>query len=262
MLYIVIATAAVYIFDMMDTTRQFIKYLYFNMDLIRRGQLWRLFSFVFIPIYDDRPLFFAISLYFYYFIGSSLEDYWGKAKFTIYYIFGVVFTLLYGVAVHFIFGDDGVGLSAVYINLSMFFAFAVLFPDVRVLLLFIIPVKIKWLALVDAAFFVFAVITTPFPMNILPIIAILNFALFFFDDLIRLIKGMRASNSRASAKFRSSVHAAKREEANREYRHKCAVCGKTDVDNPGMEFRYCSRCAGYHCFCEEHINSHVHFTED
>ena len=52
-----------------------------------------------------------------------------------------------------------------------------------------------------------------------------------------------------------------REQNSKPYHHKCAVCGRTDADHPELEFRYCSRCAGYHCFCQDHINNHIHFTE-
>lgn len=260
MLFIIIGNAVVYLFCKMDTTRTFIYYLYFNPQLILRGQIWRLITFIFVPA-DTRLLYFAISLYFYYFIGSTLERYWGTAKFTLYYIFGVLFTMIYGIVAGLLTNSSYLFIDATYINLSMFFAFAVLFPDMRVLLFFFIPIKIKWLAIVDALFFAFRIIFGTFPTNLLPLIALLNFALFFGDSLLRMINSNRVRNNKTSASFRYNVHAAQRAEAQRPYHHKCAVCGKTDTDFPNLQFRYCSKCAGYHCFCEEHINNHVHFTE-
>lgn len=258
MLYIVIGTAIVYIMGMMDTTGTFLYYLYFNPALILHGQIWRIVTFLFVPT-TSGILWVAIMLYFYYFIGSSLEREWGSAKFTLYYICGVVVTIIYGMIAGLLTDSTYMLLDSTYINLSMFFAFAVLFPDVRVLLFFIIPVKMKWLAIIDAVFFAYSIVIGTFPGNLLPLIALLNFFLFcggYFSDFIKPIK---ARNSRASVNFRRQTQSAQYENAQKPYRHKCSVCGKTDTDYPNMQFRYCSRCQGYHCFCEEHINNHIHF---
>ena len=260
MLYVIIGNLIVYLFDMMDTTGTFLSYLYFNSDLILRGQVWRLVTFLFIPM-DTRIIFFAITLYFYYFIGSTLEKYWGTAKFTIYYLCGAIFIMLYGLIMSFVYGGQYLLIDATYLNLSMFFAFAVLFPDTRVLLFFFIPIKIKWLAIVDAVFFAFGILINPFPVNLIPLIAIANFLLFFGSDFIDMFRSNRRAHSKQAINFRKAARQAKREMDNAPYRHKCAVCGRTDISNPELEFRYCSRCAGYHCFCNEHINGHIHFTE-
>ena len=143
----------------------------------------------------------------------------------------------------------------------MFFSFATLFPDTQVLFMFIIPVKIKWLAYVDAAFFLYAMLMSPFPFNLLPLIAILNYFIFFGADLISSIGGGRAAYRKTTVNFNREKQKIKYEQRQKNYSHKCSVCGRTDTDFPNLEFRYCSRCAGYHCFCEEHINNHVHFTE-
>jgi len=260
MLYIVIGNAIVYLISMMDRTGQFMSYLYFNAELILRGQVWRLVTFLFIPV-NDGILWEAISLYFYYFIGNSLEQYWGSGKFTVYYFFGVIFNIIYGVIVSVIFWGTYIPITAAYINLSMFFAFAMLFPDVPVMVFFILPVKIKWLAWIDAAFFAWAVITTPLPLNLMPVVAILNFLLFFAGDFYDMFRSGKAANSKQAINFRKAARQAKKNMDSAPYRHKCAVCGRTDVSNPELEFRYCSRCQGYHCFCQDHINNHVHFTE-
>lgn len=259
MLYIVIGNIIVFLFSMMDTTKTFMSYLYFNSDLILKGQVWRLVTFLFIPS-SSNVLYFAIELYFYYFIGSTLERYWGSAKFTVYYLFGAILTMIYGTVMSF-FVNGYLAVSASYLNLSMFFAFAVLFPDTRVLLMFIIPIKIKWLAIVDAAFFALGVIVNPFPINLIPLVAIANFLLFFGSDFLDMFRANKRVYSKQSKNFRKEAQHAKMEMDSAPYRHKCAVCGRTDVSNPELEFRYCSRCAGYHCFCIDHINGHVHFTE-
>ena len=143
----------------------------------------------------------------------------------------------------------------------MFFSYATLFPDVQVLFMFIIPVKVKWLAYIDAAVFVFAMVTAPFPFNLLPLVAILNYFVFFGDELISSIHSDRARYKKTTVNFNREKQKIKYEQKNASYTRKCAVCGRTDTDYPDLEFRYCSRCAGYHCFCQDHINNHIHFTE-
>lgn len=258
MLYIVIGNAAVYLFSQMDTTLFFYEKLLFNPQLILKGEIWRLLTFVFVPSVDGL-LWVAVMLYFYYFIGSTLERYWGSGKFTLYYLSGVLFTMIYGLLAGLITDQQYMFLDASFINLSMFFAFATLFPDTQVLLFFIIPIKIKWLAIVDAVFFALSIFLGTFPTNLLPLVAILNFFLFCGDSITRAFKSARAANSRQASGFRASVNRAKYEERQQTYRHRCAVCGKTDTEYPNLEFRYCSRCTGYHCFCQDHINNHVHF---
>ena len=215
----------------------------------------RLISFALIP--PSTGMLALIAIYFYYWIGSTLEQYWGTPQFTIYFFTGIILTVLYGFLIYFITGVS-IPITAEYVYLSMFFSFAVLFPDMQVLLFFVIPVKMKWLAILDAAFFVYGILTASVPMNLLPVVAVLNFFLFCGGDLLRMLP------RRPSAKtvnFRRESERIRREQRDQLYRHKCAVCGRTDVTNPELEFRYCSRCAGYHCFCQDHINNHIHFTE-
>lgn len=258
MLFIVIGNAVVYLFSMMDTTGTFISFLYFNPGLILKGQVWRLITFVFVPT-SDGLLWVAISLYFYYFIGSTLERQWGSGKFTIYYLMGILLTIIYGFAMWFI-GNYGnlIYMDASYINLSMFFAFATLYPDMQVRLFFIIPIKIKWLGILNAAWFLIAIIINPFPLNLLPIIAILNYLLFCGGMLLDSIKPFFRRFSRKRTSYKKTVKHAQRD-SDGKYIRKCAVCGRSEKDYPNLEFRYCSRCAGYHCFCVDHINSHEHF---
>lgn len=253
MRYIVIANVAFWLMGAINT--RFISFVTFDPALILHGQVWRLISFIFYP--PSMSLIAFIAFYFYYWIGSTLENQWGTGQFTIYFFTGVILTILYGFIIYFITGIP-INVTSTYIFLSMFFSFAALYPDMQVLFLFIIPVKMKILALIDAAFFVLSVITTPFPLNLLPVVAILNFLIFCGADL-RAMLPRRQSKSTVS--FRRESARIRREQQDRLYTHKCAVCGRTDTDHPELEFRYCSRCQGYHCFCSEHINNHIHFTE-
>lgn len=260
MLYIVIGNILVYLFSMMDTTGIFMSYLSFSPAMILKGQIWRLFTFVFIPTASGL-LWVAISLYFYYFIGSTLEQAWGTGKFTLFYLGGVLCTIVYGIVIWLCTDYAIIGLDAAYLNLSMFFAFAILFPDMQVLLFFIIPIKIKWLAILDAVFFAFGIIFGQFPFNLLPLVAIFNVFIFCWDMFLDFFRRNRRLGSKNTIHFKTAVKRAEHEEENKTYRHKCAVCGRTDTEYPELEFRYCSQCDGYHCFCADHINNHIHFKE-
>lgn len=259
MIYIIIGNVLVWVFSMMDTTGTLLGYLCFSPYHILRGQVWRLVTFTIVPG-STRLLTLAISLYFYYFIGSTLERQWGKAKFTVYYLTGVLFTVVYGIAAYLITGVN-CGATATYINLSMFFSFATLFPETRVLLFFFIPIKIKWLAIVDAAVFLLAVISGSFPENLIPVVAVLNYLLFCGDWLLDYVRPSVMHRRARTVSFRREARRVNREQARRSYNRRCEVCGRTDTDYPDLEFRYCSRCAGYHCYCLDHINNHVHHSE-
>ncbi|MCM1149787.1 MAG: hypothetical protein NC319_06850 [Butyricicoccus sp.] len=258
MMYIVIGNVIVWLFSMMDTTGALIGYLTFSPRMIMRGQIWRLASFALIP--HTSGFFALIAFYFYYFIGSTIEREWGSGKFTIYFLTGMLLTIIYGFVIYFVRGIS-VSVSAEFIYLSMFFTFATLYPDMQVLLFFIIPIKMKWLGIVDAVFFVYQVLVLPFPLNLLPVVAVLNYLLFCGGWLFDFLRPARVQQRRNTVNFKSEVRRIKYEQAHKPYNRKCGVCGRTDTDYPDLEFRYCSRCAGYHCFCIDHINSHVHFTE-
>ena len=253
MMYISIANVAFWLLGMVNSTA--LSYLSFDAALVLRGQLWRIITFMLYP--PSSGMLALIAFYFYYWIGTTLEQYWGTAQFNIYLLIGYVLTLLYGFLAYFLFGTR-IAITGEYLYLSMFFSFAALFPEMQVLLFFIFPVRMKWLALIDAAFFVLAVLTNPFPVNLLPVVAVLNFVVFFGGELLRRIPKKASKNT---VNFRREASRIRREQRDQLYKHKCAVCGRTDASNPELEFRYCSRCAGYHCFCQDHINNHIHFTE-
>lgn len=244
-------------------------FLGFNWGEVLHLQLWRLVSFIFVPDTFD-PFTLILSLYFTYFIGNLLEREWGTPKFNLYYLSGVVLTILTGIISYYAFGSSASTIySTYYIGMSMFLAFAALYPDAQVLLFFFIPLKVKWLALADAALFAVDIISSLLRMDfvsaLLPVIALLNFLVFFWSDLTEALgrrrQMSRHRSSHQTIQFKSAVKQQQKKAAQQGYRHKCCVCGRTDADFPDLEFRYCSKCAGYHCFCQDHIYNHVHFTE-
>ena len=262
MLYIVFGTLAVWLLGAMDRTNLLESYLAFDAAAVLHGQVWRIVTFVLIP--ESGGIWLLLFLYFYYFIGSTLEREWGSGRFTIYYLMGMLLTVVYGFVTYFVTGRSYL-MTANYINLSMFFAFATLFPDNRVLLFYFIPIKIKWLAIVDALYFVYAIFEGlgrgQGMMSFLPLVAILNYFLFCGDTLFRSVAPRSREQRQSTINFKRAARKINYEQKTRGYTRKCAVCGRTDTDYPELEFRYCSRCQGYHCFCQDHINNHVHFTE-
>lgn len=253
MTILVIGSVAAFLLDMFSKGTAS-ALLCFSRNAIFHGQIWRLVSFVFVT-YASDAFSIALSLYFYWWIGSMLEREWGTAKFSLFYLLGVVFNIIFGMVTGY--------ADTTYLNLSLFFAFALLWPDMQVLLFFFIPVKMKWLAWIDAAIFALAVLSGIFSRNpvlaVLPLVAILNFLLFFWDDLMDAV-GYRKQRFqyRHSAQTVNFKKAAKQARQEKGYIHKCAVCGKTDTQYPDLEFRYCSKCNGYYCYCPEHIHNHVH----
>ena len=253
MRYLTIANVVFWILGTANSV--LLSYLRFDAGLIMQGQIWRLITFMVYP--PSMGLLAFLVFYFYYWTGTALEQVWGTAQFNIYLLIGWALTVIYGFLVYFI-GGLRISIDAQYLYLSMFFSYAALFPDQTVLLFFFIPIKMKYMAIIDAVYFLAAVITNPFPVNLLPVVAVLNFFIFFSGTLLQRIP-KKASQS--TINFRKASQKIRREEREKLYHHKCAVCGRTDTDYPGLEFRYCSRCAGYHCFCSDHINNHIHFTE-
>jgi hypothetical protein len=258
--YICIGSAVFWVLGMVNPV--LLSYMTFDVAQILRGQVWRLVSFIFYPPSSGMLTFIAI--YFYYWIGNTLGQRWGTAKFNIYFFSGILLTLLYGVLLYLIWKIP-VPLTASYVYLSMFFSFAVLFPDVQVLLFFIIPIRIKWLGILNAAFFLYEIVSGPFPVNLLPIVAVLNYLIFcggwLFGAIRRLFRQRTPQQRQNTVDFKTEVRRMEHEQRRKTYTRRCEVCGRTDTDYPELEFRYCSRCAGYHCFCMDHINNHRHFTE-
>ncbi len=269
MLYIAVANVAIGLLDAFSAF-SLSGALFFSRPAIFAGEVWRLITFIFVPITADFSIlnitvpgtsFFmtVLSAYFYYWIGSMLEREWGTAKFNCFFFTGALLNILCGLIL---------GVASIsYVNMSMFFAFAVLFPDMQVLFMFVIPVKVKWLAWIDAGYFVWQIINYLrwglWLWALLPVIAIFNFFLFFWRDFVdalsRRKRRFRHKTSKQTVNFKAAQKKAKETKG---YLHKCAVCGKTDADDPTMDFRYCSMCDGYNCYCMDHINDHVHVRKD
>lgn len=176
--YIIGITAFVYVLQYLSPTSIY-HYLAFVPQLVMEGQVWRIITFIFIPP-SASIIFIAFIMYFYYMIGSTLEAEWGTLKFNLYYLFGMIGTILAA----FITGSG----TSIYLNLSLFLGFAYLFPNVEILLFFILPVKIKWLAYLNWAYFAFSILFGSWPIKVATIVSLINFFIFFGKDFIDFIK--------------------------------------------------------------------------
>lgn len=266
MRYIVIISAVVFLLDYFSNGAASYM-LYFDAGLIlEKGELWRLITWLFVP--SGNNIFWTIiGLFCYYSIGSSVEGYWGRVKFNLFYLSCVVITVV--LAFVSLLWTDYPYITNGMLNNVLFLVFATLFPTAMIRIQFIIPIQAKWLA----ALYVVLTIYDIFKYGLGYLIFMLPmylgiwlpYLVFFWDRVWDLLAEFgfrfRHQNSKQTIQFKSAVRQQKKKDAERGYRHKCAVCGRTDTSNPELEFRYCSRCAGYHCFCQDHIFQHEHFTE-
>jgi hypothetical protein len=190
-----------------------------------------------------------------------MESIWGTLRFNLFYFTGVVLMDIYCM----IFGGTA---SVTYLNLSLFLSYATLFPHAQFLLFFIIPVKAWIFALFDLVIVLVDLVLYPFPYNLFSVISLANYFLFFGKDILNVLPP--AWRIKAQKKFRKqapvrpkvirfeTAQTQRKEAPQANYTHRCTVCGRTDVSNPELEFRYCSRCKGYYCYCEDHISNHSH----
>lgn len=245
MIYIIAFNAAVYLMSLAGPQgSQLVEKLMLIPQLVLNGEVWRLITFIFIPP-SSSMIFILFVLYFYYMIGRTLEHEWGSFKFTAYYFIGVIGTII-GT---FLAGGLAVGTSY-YLNLSLFLAFAYIFPDYQILIFFILPVKMKYLAWLDAAYLAYSFLFGDTGIKLMIAASILNFLLFFGKDIIlHLRSGRRAYYHRRS--FASKI-------PRDMIIHRCEVCGRSEKDDRNLEFRYCVDCDGDHEYCMEHLNSHKH----
>ncbi len=261
MLLIAVGTLVSYFVILADQSGMFLNAISFSREKILHGQLWRLFTYIFVP--QNTGIFLFLFLFAYYSIGRMVERAWGTLKFNLFYLSGV---LIMDVAALIL----NTTATPFYLNLSLFLALATLYPDSQVLLMYIIPLKMKYLAWAYLLLLLVEVVQ----LNFFPLFAMLNYFLFFGRDCIHVLpdswqdklRGRSSYRSRPNANWAKSYqkrrtgtsHTGPRVVDAPQYRHKCAVCGRTDVSNPELEFRYCSKCSGYYCYCQDHINNHAH----
>ncbi len=262
MLYIALGSAVVNILSIVDKTDTLYYVLCFSRSAILQGQVWRLITYP-LTFSAGNILLTAIALLCYFSLGRAMENLWGTLRFNLFYFTGVILMDIYCMLF------DGMA-DVSYLNMSLFLAYATMYPDAKFLFLYIIPVKARVFALIDLALVLYSLLVYPFPYNLFPVIALANYFLFFGKDVLnvlpvswrlnaaRLFKKKPAKKTGTIPFPSAGSYQATAARPTAPYTHRCAVCGRTDVSDPDLEFRYCSRCNGYHCYCQDHISNHTH----
>lgn len=256
-------------------------YLTLNPYMILRGQIWRLVTWILIP--PQGGIFVIFMLLFYYSIGTALERTWGTFRYNVYLFSGMIFTVIGSFVamglVYLFYGDVIAALGAeqvfaiganyfstYYVNMSIFLAFAATFPDAQVLLMFIIPIRVKWLGIVYGVMLLIdfmqgavgnykelSFVNVFYRVALL--VSLLNFILFFFFSRKHVF--VSPKQMKRKQQFKSEVR-----KNSSVTKHKCAVCGRTDESNPELEFRFCSKCDGNYEYCQDHLFTHKHVKKD
>lgn len=240
-----------------------IEYLVLNPYLILHGQVWRLVTWLLVPP-GGFDIFTIIMLFFYYSIGNTLERSWGTFRYNFYIFGGIIATILgafilYGISA-IVYGPllapvyttaYSTAFSTYYISLSIFLGFALTYPDMQVLLMFIIPIKMKYLALLDIVFLLYDMIRGDWGGRVVIISSLLNVLIFFLST-----RNYRSVSPREI--HRKQVYRRQVRQPSGITKHKCAICGRTELDGEDLEFRFCSKCDGNYEYCQDHLFTHQH----
>lgn len=215
---------------------------------VLNGQVYRLLTFMFLP--PGSMLLFAFFFwYLFYLMGTSLEYYWGTFRYNVFLVIGYLAT----VAASFLTPSEFA--TNIFLQSTVFLAFAWLNPRFELRLFFILPVQIRWLALLMWIGYGIGFFQGTWTIRLQILASVLNFFLFFGRDIYYRIKTGRRQMARKAQQF-----AATRNDP--DYFHICAVCGLTDKEDPNMDFRYCSQCSGNEAYCTEHLKNHEHTVAD
>lgn len=268
-LYLILCYGCGYLLYMINPS--FLNYLTLNPYMILRGQVWRTFTWILVPP-DSFDFFTLIMLYFYYSIGNSLERTWGTFYYNAYLFMGMIFTVIGSFVVfalsRVMFGDALVlygeqnffasiaySFSTYYINMSIFLAFAATFPNVQVLLMFILPIKVKWLGIAYGVMLGLEFLQGTMINRVVIAASLLNFAVFFLMTKQGLRMRMSPRQVKRRHDFQREVKKAKPMSV---AKHKCAICGKNSEEFPDVQFRFCSKCNGSYEYCPDHLFTHTH----
>jgi len=221
---------------------EFQQQLIFDSAKVVDGEWWRAITFLFMPA-TQSPIWALFVMYFYWMMGTALEQEWGTANYNLYLLVGAVMNIA-AAFLSMAAGLSGVGTN-VFIMESVFLAFAAHYPEYVIRIYFIIPVKVKWLALLTWVLLGFQLLVVGWVGKAMVVASIANFLIFFRKDIVRGAKLARKEAFRTVSK-----------PVPQEALHRCVVCGATEKTSPEKEFRYCSRCGGK-CYCLEHLPGHV-----
>ncbi len=232
----------VYVFFMGYAKPDFVASLFLIPERVLQGEWWRPFTFFLIPPIGN-PIFAAFAWYLFYLMGTALEGHWGTFRYNVFLLVGWIATV--GAA----FAAPAAPATNAFLMGSVFLAFAFLNPDFELYIFFVLPVKIKWLALLTWGTYAFILVAGDWGMRLAVLASVSNFLLFFGKELVFRVRGARRRMALQARRFAASEP---------DYYHRCTICGITDRSNPKMDFRYCSQCTGTHGYCTEHLRNHEH----
>ena len=245
LMYYIVILYAIGVMVQMLAPEVYFRYLMLDARAVLHGQIWRVVTFMIWPPSGDM-FFNLLAIYLYYNLGTTLERVWGSFRFNVYFLMGVLGHVLAAVAVYLMTGSIYL-LTTSYLNFSLFFAFAATFPDMQFFLFFVIPIKAKWLALFDGAYFAYAFVFGTAATRVAVVMSLLNFIVYFV-----MSRGSRYHPKEFKRRHDFKAQARQTAQAvKRAGRHRCTVCGRTDLDDPNLVFRYCSKCEGDYEYCQD-----------
>ncbi|MCR5196027.1 MAG: hypothetical protein K6D38_06880 [Pseudobutyrivibrio sp.] len=266
-IYLLMGYGIGYVLQFLSTLTQvpWLSYLQLEPYYIIHGlQLWRLVTWVLIP--PSTNLLLAIIMFIlYYQLGITLEHTWGTFRFNVFIFGGMILTIIGAFITYAIWGVTvpiGSTISTYYINLSIFLAFSACFPDMQVLLYFIIPIKMKWMSifyLVMITITVVQYISGGLIFAAIPIImSLLNFGIFYLMTKRTIRFNPKEMRRRAEFRRQATPPRTQYRDGTPIAKHRCVVCGRTELTNPELEFRFCSKCDGNYEYCSDHLFTHKH----
>ena len=257
-LYLIICYAIGYALSGIAPTSVY--FLTLDPGAILNGQIWRLITWVLVPPPESNIFFVVLMLYACYSFGTALERAWGTYRYNCYLFSGMFFTVVGSFLLYGIFAVFGLGaismsfwfwFSTYYVNMSIFLAFAATFPEAQVLLMYVLPVKVKHVGIIYGAYLLLQCILGGVVQWVVIGSSLLNFLIFFLKS--RGSMRVSATQAKRRQEFKSQVR-----HTVRVTRHKCAICGRTEETNPELEFRFCSKCNGNYEYCQDHLFTHKH----
>ncbi len=230
---------AVYLFGILFP--DFYGALFLDPDRVLKGEVWRLITYIVMPpVFGITDvIWFFFYAYFFLLIGSSLEREWGYFRYNMFWLIGMLGTTFFA-----FFVARG-SIANIYLMMSLFLAFATLFPDYMIYIFFFLPVRVKYLAYLDAAGFLVLFMTGDLSMKVGIAVAFSNYLLFFAPRFWQIAKVQVGTEGR-----RKKFQEARRERSSGSAFHECIVCKRTDLTHSDLEFRVGD---DGHEYCAEHL---------
>lgn len=237
--YLIIAQGIGFLF--INVSPETAQLLSFTGAQILSGEWWRSITYLMEPL-TTNVLFLAFALYLFYLYGTALERLWGSFHYTVYVFISLVASLFFAILF------PTIPITNVYLFTSLFLAFAFRFPDFTLMIFFVLPVKVKWIAVVTWIITGVSFVMSSTGGKVLILFSLANFFFFFGDEIMIIFKNFfqKQSSGVRSVMIKQKPN------------HVCAVCKKNEIDNPDMGIRYCDDCKPTTCYCEEHAKNHSH----